>query len=404
MNIALFASAFHPHVGGVEEVVRQLAHALGRQGHRALVITNRWPRDLPREEVFEGVPVFRLPLRTPSAGFKSRLTYLLTHRAVTRDVTRLLREHQVDVAHVHCVSANALYAQRASRGLGGLPLVVTSHSERTMDANRVFDQSPFMNAVLRESLAEADFVTACSQDTLDDLTRFMRGAMCPRNRVILNGVDLAEFSGARRDFSHPRPYVLALGRFVRPKGFDILLQAFARSKIAVSHDLILTGDGPEGDRLKALVKELSLSDHVHLPGRADRGQALALMQNASFFVLSSRHEGFPMVCLEAMGAGRAVVATAVGGVPESVQDGVTGLLVPKEDPAALATALARMAGDPGLRDRCGAAGRRRVEGLSWDRLVAEYLEVYRAVLGKRGGATTPFPEGNQRRMPDHHHA
>lgn len=384
MNIALFASAFHPHVGGVEEVVRQLAHALGRRGHRVLVITNRWPRDLPREETFEGIPTFRLPLRTPNAGFRSRLSYLASHRAVTREVTRLLREHRADLAHVHCVSANALYARRACRrasdGGDRLPLVVTSHSERTMDADRIFERSPFMNRVLRESLAEADFVTACSRDTLDDLTRFMRGAMCPRHRVILNGVDLSEFSSDRRGaaFSHPRPYVFALGRFVRPKGFDLLLQAFARSRIAASHDLILAGDGPERDQLRALIEQLSLSDHVHLPGRADRGQALALMQNASFFVLSSRHEGFPMVCLEAMGAARAIVATAVGGVPESVQDGVTGRLVPKEDVDALATALAEVAADAALRKRLGAAGRRRVEALSWDAIAAEYLDVYGA--------------------------
>lgn len=374
MRVALFASAFHPHVGGVEEVVRQLAHALRHRGDDAIVITNRWPRDLAREDAHEGIPIFRLPLRAPEQSFKSHLSYHLTHRTVQREVAQILREREVDMIHVHCVSANALYGQLASRKLG-LPIVVTSHSERTMDATRIFERSHFMNNVLRTSLATVDYVTACSRNTLDDLLHFMNGRICPRNKVIYNGVDLSEFSQGRRS-PHPRPYIFALGRFVKPKGFDLLLRAYAKSTAAETHDLVLAGDGPEQETLEALIRDLSLSSRVHLPGRVDRAGALALMENSSFFVLSSRHEGFPMVCLEAMGSSKAIVATAVGGVPESVVHEVNGLLVPKEDWRALADAISRVASDAELRDLLGIAGRQRVEQLSWQSIAAEYAEVY----------------------------
>jgi glycosyltransferase involved in cell wall biosynthesis len=376
MRVALLASAFHPHVGGVEEVVRQLAHGLRRAGHEPIVLTNRWPRDLPVKEDFEGIPVYRPAFRAPEGGFKARLTYRLTNRAITRQVDEILRQRRIDVINVHCVSANALYGMRASRDLR-LPLVVTSHSERIMD-RKVFEHSPFMTNVLRQALGGADYVIGCSRATLEDLITFTQGNCGAASRVLYNGIDLGEFSSGP-SHAHPRPYVLALGRMVKPKGFDILLNAFARSGIAATHDLILAGDGPEKASLEAQVQALNLGRHVHLPGRADRARSLALMKGAEFFVMPSRDEGFPMVCLEAMGSAKAIVGTAVGGVPESVLDGETGLLVEKEDPGALASAIARLAQDAGLSRRLGVAGRKRVEQWSWESITRQYLDVYAAV-------------------------
>ena len=282
MKIALFASAFHPHVGGVEEVVRQIAHTARLHGDKPIVVTNRWPRNLSPADTYQEIPVFRAALRAPEQSLKSHLTYHLTHRTIQREIVTLLREWDADIIHVHCVSANAWYAMRAGRKLG-VPVVVTSHSERTMDATRIFERSPFMNKVLRESLSSVDYVTACSRDTLDDLRHFMNGRMCPRNRVIYNGIDLTEFAH-QRPYSHPRRYILAMGRFVRPKGFDILLTAFAQSKVAETHDLILGGDGPEEAALNDSIRRLKLEAVVHLPGRLDRERALTLMQNSSFFL------------------------------------------------------------------------------------------------------------------------
>jgi glycosyltransferase involved in cell wall biosynthesis len=115
----------------------------------------------------------------------------------------------------------------------------------------------------------------------------------------------------------------------------------------------LAGDGPTREALGRITRSLGLEDRVHFLGR--RADVFPLMRLADAIALPSRREGHPLALLEAMALGKAVVACAVGGVPESVRDGETGLLVPSDDPAALARALARLRDDAALRGRLGAA-------------------------------------------------
>ncbi len=128
---------------------------------------------------------------------------------------------------------------------------------------------------------------------------------------------------------------------------------------------------------------LGVGDRVHLPGH--RTDARMLLDAADVFVLPSRHEGMPLVLLEAMDAGLPVVATRVIGSEEVVADGETGFLVPPEDPAALGAALARLLADTELRERFGQAGRRRFrERFTHRRMAAATAEVYEQVLGRVG--------------------
>ena len=166
MNIAIFASAFHPSLGGVEELVRQLAHALERAGHRAIIVTERWPRDLPAHEDFEGLNVFRFALREPLAGgppvarLKSQLTTRLTRPGTLRQIADLLRAENIDIVHVQCVSAGALYARQVASRLH-LPLVVTLQGELTMDATGLYQRSEGARQIMRDSLTDAHALTAC---------------------------------------------------------------------------------------------------------------------------------------------------------------------------------------------------------------------------------------------------
>src|SRR5439155_274446 len=163
----------------------------------------------------------------------------------------------------------------------------------------------------------------------------------PRLSVIPNGVEPGVFVDGRAR-PHPRPYVAAVGRLVPQKGFDVLLEAFARLD-APEVDLLIAGDGPERRRLEALRERLGLGARVHLLGAVDRATVASLYRGARLVACPSRWEGLPLVCLEAMASGRAVVASRVDGIPDAVGDGETGLLVPPEDPVALAAA-ARAAG------------------------------------------------------------
>lgn len=170
------------------------------------------------------------------------------------------------------------------------------------------------------------------------------------------------------------PLLLAVARLVPQKGLDIAVRALAelRDERAV---LVVAGEGPERAALEALARSLGVADRLALLGRA--GDVAALLERATLLVHPARWEGFGLVLLEAMLAARAVVATAVSAIPEIVVDGGTGLLVPPDDPAALARALDRLLGDAAERERLGESGLERARReFSVERMARETAAVY----------------------------
>jgi len=382
MRIAVLASSFYPHVGGVEELVLQLSKAYGAKGHDSVILTNRWPPSLPKTEEYEGLAVSRVPMRIPEGPFRARVRYHLSHRSALARALATLRRHGTDVVHVQCVGPNGYFALLAARALK-VPLVVTVQGELTMDSGRLYQRSAFANSVLRQLAVEADFVTGCSQKTLSDLESHVGVSLAGKSLRIFNGVDVAAF---RRAAPHrrPHPYVLGLGRLVPQKGFDLLIRAFSQAR-ARSHDLIIVGDGPERQALETLARRPDLDGRVFFTGNVGRDDVKALFRGCSFFVLPSRaDEGLPLVTAEAMAAGKAIVASTVGGVPESVVDMRTGLLVPGDDVPALAAAISRLAEDDELRGRLGAGGSRRADQFDWPGLADQYLGVFMEVVRRRG--------------------
>jgi glycosyltransferase involved in cell wall biosynthesis len=181
--------------------------------------------------------------------------------------------------------------------------------------------------------------------------------LCRENRTIVspNAVALRPVRSARPS---NRASLISVGRLKAPKDFSTLLSA-ARHLDPRSFELAVVGDGPERDLLENEARAAGLGEAVSFLG--EREDVLALVDDADVFVLSTRSEGMPMSVLEALAGGKPVVATAVGGVPELVVHGETGLLVPPEDAAALADAIGTLVADRELRERFGEAGRRRLE-------------------------------------------
>lgn len=378
MNVALFPSAFHPSLGGVEELVRQLAHQLQACGNPVMLATNRWPKSLPEVEQFEGLDLHRYVCRVPEHTWKQMGGSILFGPGTLRRICADLRAHQTEVIHIQCVSSSGYYALRAARRLK-LPLVVTLQGELTMDPSQMFQRSEFAKSLLREVLTAADIVTGCSAHTLAEGEAFFGKPFGSRGRVVHNGVRCADFRGVT-PYSHPRPYLFALGRHAPQKGFDVLLRALAHLKREgeESHDLLLAGDGPERQNLEKLAGELGLGEQVKFVGRANHEEAVRLFLGSSFFVLSSRaDEGLPVVSVEALAAGKAIVATRSGGTPEAVQDGVNGLIVPRDDELALTEAIGRMIREPEMRNRMGEANAARSQAFDWSSITDQYLEVYR---------------------------
>lgn len=383
MNIAHFASAFYPSPGGVQEFVRQLAGQQRADGDQPLILTNRWPKDLPAAETYEGIPVRRVVFRVPELNWRQLPGAAVWGPPTQKKIVGMLRTHGTDVIHIQCVSSNAWYALRARRKLK-LPLVVTLHGELTVDAGGLFQRSRFAQKLLRSVLRKADVITACSVKTLQEAEAFYGESLTDRGQVIYNGVRIEEFSGAE-PYSHPRPYILAIGRHVQQKGFDILLRAFARARKTGdgTHDLLIAGDGPEREYLERLSTKLNLKACVHFLGVTDRPTTARLFVGCSFFVLPSRVEPLGIVNLEAMAAGKAVLATCVGGVPEIVQTEGTGILVNAENVDAFAQGMGRLMCDSQLRARFGASGLERVRDFNWRSVAGQYRCIYEALSRKQ---------------------
>ncbi|HTL56091.1 MAG TPA: glycosyltransferase [Candidatus Limnocylindrales bacterium] len=189
----------------------------------------------------------------------------------------------------------------------------------------------------------------------------------------------------------PPPLIVCVARHVLVKNLGLLLDACALlAEHGVRFRCILLGDGPCRRELEAARARLGLLEIVEMRGAAEQSQVLAWWQHAAVGVLTSDSEGVPVSLMEAAACGVPAVATSVGGVPELVEDGVTGLLVPPRDAPALASALERLLGDQSLRRRLGEAARQRAqEKFSVTRQVDQLLGLWSEILAT-GGATPVF--------------
>ncbi|MGA9761395.1 MAG: glycosyltransferase family 4 protein [Gaiellaceae bacterium] len=222
-------------------------------------------------------------------------------------------------------------------------------------------------------------MTICVSDTERAAGLAMRTCSDARTTVIKNAVELKE---ARTDPKAMPPLVLSVGRLKAPKDFSTLVRAMA-SLPSGSCRLRIAGGGPELAALSEEIGRLRLDGVVELLG--DRDDIDELLRQSQLFVLSSRSEGMPMSVLEAMASGVPVVASAVGGIPELVVDGETGLLVEPGDPQGLAAAISRLLEDGELRQRFAAAGHERARQLfDPERWRQEHVNLYLRLLSKHG--------------------
>jgi glycosyltransferase involved in cell wall biosynthesis len=260
--------------------------------------------------------------------------------AMTRAARRAART--ADVVHAHWLPT-ALPAS-----LAGKPLVLTLHGTDVELARRA-------PALARRIVRRAKVVIGVSRA----LTEAAVELGAKDARFVPNGVDVPEVVGPE---AQP-PEVLYAGRLSPEKGIEDLLA------VADGLNLVVVGDGPLRPRVPQTL------------GMLPREQLYERLDRAAVVAFPSRRDGFPITCAEALAHGRAVVATAVGGLPDMVVDGETGVLVPPRDPPALRAAIDGLLADGDLRRRLGEAGRRRIGELcSWQTVVDAHLEAYEAAL------------------------
>ncbi|MCD2441017.1 glycosyltransferase family 4 protein [Agromyces sp. SYSU K20354] len=378
-RVALVSSSYDPYVGGVEEHVRQVARRLRDDGVDVEVWTVDRGESLGVREV-DGVTVRYLSTPLPAASVGAALRFLLRLPSAWRRWADARRRFRPDLVHVHCFGPNGAYALAMHRRFG-IPLIVTSHGETIADDHAVFARSALLRTALRRALTAAARVTAPSQFVIDDLRRnhgLVGGVVVP------NGVEPAPSATTTGSGLGGR-YLLGVGRLGRMKGFDLLIDAFARAELDRSIRLVIAGDGPERDRLRIQVARLGLTDRIELAGRLDAAAVAQAMSGALAVVVPSRVEAFGIVALEAWRSGAPLVMTNRGGAPDFMRDGIDAVLVDPEDTAALCRAIERMSADENLRMQFAAAGRERVGEFTWTRVAHAYEELYAAASDRDRG-------------------
>lgn len=300
------------------------------------------------------------------------------------DLRRAIATFEPDIVHAH--GTRAAFHARLADSEAASRVVYTLHGIH-IDSAGPWLRRPTLLAAERALLGRtAWFVTVCESDR-------RKGARLgilrtERSSVVLNGIGMPAAHkrvGAFRaelGVAPDAPLALSVGRFHEQKDQATLLRGWATVHRDMPNAVLaLIGSGDLERRLRELAGELGLGDSVRFV--EPRSDLMPAYSAADVFALSSLWEGLPYVILEAMSHGLPVVSTNVDGIPEAVEAGVSGLLVPPRDPAALAEAIVRVLGDPAMRARMGEAGQRVVrERFGLERMADELVAVYRDVAGR----------------------
>ncbi len=398
-TVALFTNEYPPHIYGGAGVH---AEYLARELARLVPVEVRCfgEQDIldPQLRV-KGYPAWAEARQNTDPRFGGALDAMHRSLAMAKD--------NLDASVVHCHTWYVQFAGFLAKKLWGIPFVLTTHSLeplRPWKVEQLGNGYHLSSWIERNGILDADAVIAVSQETRNDVLRCFPGVDPTQVHVIHNGIDLAEYRKTtavdalvRRGVDPERPYVLFVGRITRQKGIIHLVNAIPAIDPAIQ--VVLCAGAPDtpeiGREMATRVAQVSADRPgvIWIQEMLPRDQVIQYYSNAAVFCCPSVYEPFGIINLEAMACETAVVASAIGGIPEVVVPGETGLLVDLElkpgtfepvDPArfsrSLAEAINRVVLDPALAEQFGRNGRRRVEAhFSWSAIAERTLALYRTL-------------------------
>lgn len=358
-------------VGGLERVVQGLSAGLAQRGHEVVVaaVVEPGADTAPFLGPIEEAGVRTVRLEIPGRGY-------LRERG---RVKALLEELRPDVLHTHGYRSDLLHGGSARRQ--GVAAVSTLHG-----SSRMGGLSHLFEALQERALRHFDGVVAVSAPLVEILLR--KGVPRERIHLVPNGWtpprDPLSRAEARAALGLPEgeiPVIGWIGRLIPIKGCDVFLRALGELGEEPWLASVI-GDGPERAGLEGMVTSLGLEGQVRLHGAVH--EAARFLRAFDLFVLSSRSEGTPMVVLEALGSGTPVVATAVGGVPDLLEEGGAGWLTPPEDSGRLGAAIREALTRTTLAQEKSERGRARLESeLGMEAWIRGHIAVYRSAMARR---------------------
>jgi glycogen(starch) synthase len=368
MRVLFWSELFWPYIGGAEVFATKLLAVLRARNYEVIVVTRQDSPDLPQEDRYQGIPIFRFPFWTAMADRNIDQLWM-----ARRQLIKLKQAFAPDLVHVHNFGPSVLFCLDTAHAFPA-PLLVTLTNELELVTEK--------HDLLRRLLSSAEWVTGKTAAVLAEAHR-LAPQILPRSSVIHNGLAVPTLSPAPLPLAAPR--LLCLGRLATQKGFDLALTAMASIKNSFPEArLIVAGDGPERPRLEQLVADLGLSHVVDFLGWVSPHRVFDLINTATMLIMPSRWEGLPSVALQAGVMARPVVGARISGLADVIVHQLTGLLVEPENASAIAAAIAALLDHPRMAAQMGEAARQRVrEVFSWDGCVNAYDELWRRLTDSR---------------------
>ena len=360
----------YPSYGGSGVVATELGKQLARRGHSVHFISYDLPFRL-REEYHE---VFYHAVDLPSYPVFPAQPYMLS---LTNKIVEVARYHSLDLLHVHYAVPHATAAYLAKQIIGGnRPKIITTLHGTDIT---LVGSSPAFRDVIAFSIQQSDGVTAVSRDLAHQTKRFF--SIDRPIHTIYNFVDATRFVPTPSAGNRREKVMIHISNFRPVKRVKWVVKTFLRLAYEMPVRLVLVGDGPDAAEVRGLVQQYGMQSRVDFLGKRD--QIAPLLQNADVLILPSEQEAFGLVALEAMACQVPVVASHVGGLPELIEDGKSGFLVPVNHLDGFYERTKQLLMDEGLRQEMGIHARRTaLKRFSSDMIVDQYLSFYQEVMSR----------------------
>jgi len=366
MNILMLNYEYPPLGGGASPVTKSLSEELVKLGHSVDVVTMGF-KGLNQKEEINGVTIYRVP------SIRKEQSVCQTHEMFSyclsayRFLPKLLKENEYDINHTHFIIPTGIVSYLKRR----IPYIITSHGSDVPNYNpdRFGLQHKLLKPLWNKIVKNAMCITTPTE-YLKNL--ILEGCYYDKIKVIPNGIHSEKFIPKKKSEK-----ILVVSRLFERKGVQYVINAMKDIK---DYELVICGDGPYKEQLEQQISKLD-NNNIHLLGYVSDERLKYEYETSSIFVFTSSAENFPVVLLEAMASGCAIITTNTTGCPEVVGD--TASFVRPKNPEDIRNALIKLINNDELRSELGAKARKRVEEeFAWEKIAKQYLSIYEEVISK----------------------
>lgn len=377
MKLLMISTRFHPHIGGVENVVEYLAKAFTGQKVKTNVLTSLNSRffEVEGEETLrDGYSVKRIWMSVPRSKL-GYLAFIVRFPLSIAALYRYIKTSRPDVINFHFPDDASLYVWIISKVFRNIPIVTSIHGNDIM----VFARMPGYKFFISKLLMSSQKILVNSTYMKEEVAKYNAEL---KNKVVIipNGLDLEYINSVPQSKIFKESYIFFVGRLVKKKGADILIKAFSKANIP-DLKLVIEGLGDELEYLKTLVGHLQINDKVlFTEGKLTHDQKIGMMKGAVFGVMPSRNEPFGIVSLEFLAAGVPLIASKTGGLIDLLDDQKSCLFFENENVDDLVSKISEMYANSGLRMRLSVNGLDLVEKYGWNKISLQYINVFKQLI------------------------